>query len=104
MTRIEVVLVRNGRGGANHVAQPHPDARGAYTLACWRTCTPGPRGVVQVRGDEIRRSLAHEWICADCEDLLRLRGDAFVRATGWTVPQPLPARRAPRTRAARRAA
>lgn len=85
--RIEVVLVRNGRGGANHVAQPRPISGGRYVLACWRTCVPGPRGLVQRKPDEIRRSLEHEWICADCSDLLRLARDpeAFLRATGWRL-------------------
>jgi hypothetical protein len=87
VTRVEVVLVRNGRGGANHVAQPRPDRRGRYTLACWRTCVPGPRGLVQREPAEIRRSLSLEWICADCADLLRLAPDpqAFLRATGWRL-------------------
>jgi hypothetical protein len=84
--RIEVVLVRNGRGGANHVAQPRPIG-GRYVLACWRTCSPGRRGLVQREPAEIRRSLEHEWICSDCSDLLRLARDpeAFLRATGWRL-------------------
>ena len=86
MSRVEVVLVRNGRGGANHLAQPRPDRRGRYTLACWRTCIPGRDGVVWREAAEIRRAFDLEWVCADCRDLARLRPAEFVRATGWSCP------------------